>query len=52
MYGDDLMSGSYRKEEVIDLKRLRPKYFNKVGSHCINGTQIVVSNPTKNTMKI
>ena len=52
MYVDDLISGGYKKEEVIELKeRLRPKYFKKVGSHCISGTLIVVSNPTKITIK-
>ena len=51
MYTDDLISGARKKEEVIEPKEIATKYFMKMGSHCISGTLIVVSNPTKTTMK-
>ena len=51
MYVDDLVLGGYKKEEVTELKEIATKIFQEGGSHCISGTLIVVSNPTKITMK-
>ena len=51
MYADNLISGGYKKEEVIGRKEIATKYFMKMSSHCISGTLILVSNPAKTTMK-